>query len=273
MFLSRRIIQLSILLAVGYLTACAVLYISQESMLFPSDALNPMAESWRPNQPYAYEEMKLQTSKGLLYGILWRAPHAKGTVLYSHGNAENIAELQRFIPQFIRQGYNILIWDYRGYGLSTGKLDGQAGFLNDAESVYQWLNSRKDTGEVVFYGYSLGSGVALYLAHKHHGHKVLLEAAYDSLTAVAQDRFPIFPAKLILQYPMPAAQWVSDIHAPVRIVHGTGDTLILPDHAIALAKAAPNAALLLIKNGGHDGLSYSPQYAEWLSSALALRTP
>jgi pimeloyl-ACP methyl ester carboxylesterase len=229
-----------------------------------------MSESWQPSQPYPYKEMKLRSGKGLIYGVLWLAPNAKGTVLYSHGNGDNIADSQKSIPQFIKLGYNILIWDYRGYGRSTGKLDGQDGLLSDAESVYQWLNSRGYAGGIVLYGYSLGSGIALYLAHRHPGHEVLLEAAYDSLTSVAQDHFPVFPVKLILKYPMPAALWAADVIAPVLIVHGTRDTVIPPDHAVALAKVAPNAALTLIKDGGHYGLSNSPQYAGWLKRALLL---
>lgn len=241
---------------------------SQESLLFLKCFPAPMSESWRPSQPFPYEEMKLRTDKGLLHGVLWLAPNAKGTVLYSHGNAENIGVIQNVSARFVRQGYNILIWDYRGYGLSTGEFCGQAGLLADAESVYRWLAAHKDAGEIVLYGRSLGSGIALYLGHSHAGHKVLLEAAYDSLASVAQDHYPIFPTKFLIQYPMPAAQWAADIRAPIYIVHGTDDRLIPPEHPMALAKAAPNAKLTLIKGGGHNKLSNFAQYDEWLKSAL-----
>jgi hypothetical protein len=188
-------------------------------------------------------------------------------VLYSHGNAENIGVLQQVAPQFIEHGYNLMVWDYRGYGLSTGKLGGQAALLADAEDVYNWLILREDANKIVFYGRSLGSGVAVYLASKHPGHKVMLESAYDSLLAVGQDHNRIFPLRL-LKYPMPAALWVSGVSAPIYIIHGTSDHIIPVKHAIALAKAAPNATVTLIEGAGHNGLSHEPEYADWLSKGL-----
>jgi pimeloyl-ACP methyl ester carboxylesterase len=260
--------QLVILVSVLYLTACAVLYVEQESMLFPSNRAPHMAEQWKPRMPYPYEEMRIHSAKGLLYGVLWHAPNAKGTVLYSHGNGENIEISQKFVAQFIDRGYNVLMWDYPGYGLSTDELAGQKNILANAESVYQWLSTRKDAGNIVFYGYSLGSGFAVYLANKHPGHKVLLEAAYDSLTSVAQDHYPMFPAELILKYQMPSIEWVKGIPTKIYMVHGTEDRVIPIDHPEALAKAAPNASLTIIKALGHNGLSYTAQYAKWLTNAL-----
>ena len=227
-----------------------------------------MVDLWKPRTPYPYEVMRIHSEKGLLYGILWHAPHARGTVLYSHGNGENIEISQKFVPQFINRGYNVLIWDYRGYGLSTGELSGQENILADAESVYLWLSNRKDAGNIVFYGFSLGSGFSVYLANKHPGHKLLLEAAYDSLTSVAQEHYPMFPVTLILKYPMPSVEWVKNIPTKIYLIHGAEDLVIPIDHPKALAKAAPNASLTTIKGFGHNGLSYTPQYAEWLTNAL-----
>lgn len=96
-----------------------------------------MDKHWTSTAHYTYEVMGKRSEKGLLYGVLWHAPNAKGTVLYSQGNGDNIEFSQKFLPQFINRGYNILILDYRGYGLSTGELGGQASLLLDAESVYQ----------------------------------------------------------------------------------------------------------------------------------------
>jgi len=261
--------RLGILVSVLYLTACAVLYVEQESMLFPSNRTPRMAEQWKPRMPYPYEEMRIHSEKGLLYGVFWHAPKARGTVLYSHGNGENIEISQKFVTQFIDRGYNVLMWDYPGYGLSTDELAGQENLLAEAESVYQWLSTRKDTGNIVFYGFSLGSGFAVYLASRHPGHKLLLEAAYDSLTSVAQDHYPMFPATLILKYQMPSVEWIKGIPSKIYMVHGTEDRVIPIDHPKALAKAAPNARLIMIKGFGHNGLSYTAQYAKWLTNALA----
>jgi uncharacterized protein len=269
----RAIRRLVATAAVLYLTACGALYMKQESMLFPSRFAAPMAASWKPGIPYAYDEMRLRSARGLLYGVLWHAPNARGTVLYSHGNGEDLEVSQRFVAQFIERGYNVLIWDYRGYGLSTGELGGQAGLLADAESVYQWLSARKDAGNIVFYGRSLGTGFAVYLARMHPGHKVLLEAAYDSLASVAQDHYPLFPATLILRYPMPSIEWVKVIHTRIYMIHGTRDQVIPPSHPMALAKAATNATLTMIRGVGHNGLSYTARYADWLTDALRSRVP
>ncbi|OIQ81541.1 alpha/beta hydrolase family protein [mine drainage metagenome] len=245
----------------------------QESMLFPSGFAPLMTASWKPKIPYPYEEMRLRSARGLLYGVLWHAPHARGTVLYSHGNGEDLEVSQRFVAQFIERGYNVLIWDYRGYGLSTGELGGQAGLLADAESVYQWLSTRRDAGNIVFYGRSLGTGFAVYLASRHPGHQVLLEAAYDSLASVAQDHYPMFPATLILRYPMPSVEWVKTIPTRIYMIHGARDQLIPPSHPLALAQAASNASLVMIRGVGHNGLSYTARYADWLTDALRSMVP
>jgi pimeloyl-ACP methyl ester carboxylesterase len=260
--------RLSILIAALYLAACAALYVNQESMIFPSYFASPMALSWKQKTHFPYEEMRIHSKKGLLYGLLWHVPNAKGTVLYSHGNGENIDTSQNFVPLFINRGYNVLIWDYRGYGLSTGELGGQESLLLDAESVFQWLSNKKDTGNIVLYGRSLGTGFAVYLANKHPGHKVLLEAAYDSLTSVAQDHYPIFPALLILKYQMPSAVWAKSIPTKIYIIHGTDDQVIPIDHPKALANAAPNASLTLVKGMGHNDLSNTREYVKWLTDAL-----
>jgi hypothetical protein len=264
----NSISRLSIIVGLLYMTTCAGLYIKQESLLFPRDIPAPMSHAWKPSATYPHEEMKLVSNKGTLYGVLWRAPNAKGTVLYCHGNAENIGVSQMFVPQFIDRGYNVLIWDYRGYGLSTGELGNQESLLADAESVYQWLQARIGTGEIAFYGRSLGSGFAVYLGNKHPGHKVLLEAAYDSLSSVAQDHYPMFPAMLLLKYPMPSIAWAKGIPTKIYMIHGTDDHVIPPEHPEALAKAAPNASLTMVQGLGHNGLSYSKRYAEWLEKAL-----
>jgi len=261
----HKIIFLIILL---YIAACITLYIKQESLLFPTNYASTMVEPWKPKSHISYEEMRIRSPKGLLYGLLWHAPNARGTILYSHGNGEDIEDSQKFVPQFIDRGYNVLIWDYRGYGLSTGELGGQDSILADAESVYQWLLTEKSSKNIVFYGRSLGSGFAVYLAHKHPGHKVLLEAAYDSLNAVAQDQYPIFPATLILKYQMPSVEWVKNISTKIYMIHGTEDQVIQAAHPKILAKAAPNAILTMVKGIGHNGLSNTTTYNKWLAEAL-----
>ncbi len=260
--------KLGVMFVLLYMSACAVLYARQESMLFLSHYAPNMTASWKPRLSYAYDEMRLRSPSRELYGVLWHAPKARGTILYCHGNADNIESVQMVVPQFIEHGYNILIWDYRGYGLSTGQLTDQQELLADAESVYAWLSHRRDAGEIVFYGRSLGSGVAVYLAHKFPGHKALLEAAYDSLASVAQDHYPIFPASWILKYPMPSSEWVRTVRDKIFIIHGTEDHVIPLDHPKALAAAAPQASLTMLKGVDHNGLSFSPQYTDWLNRAL-----
>ena len=263
----RSLRRLAIMAAVFYLTACVALYAKQESILFPG-ASTPLVSSWQPEVGYPYEEMRLQSAKGLLYGVLWHAPDAKGTVLYSHGNGENIRNSQKYVSQFIAHGYNILIWDYRGYGLSRGEFGSQESMLADAESVYQWLSAKTGSKDIVFYGQSLGSGFAVYLAQKHPGHKVLLEAAYDNLTSVAQDHYPMFPATLILKYPMPSVEWVKGISTTIYMIHGSNDQVIPPRHPKALAKEAPSASLTMVQGMGQEGLRATLQYARWLVDAL-----
>jgi fermentation-respiration switch protein FrsA (DUF1100 family) len=244
---------LIVVAAIGYLGGLVVLFFEQRSLIFPI----PQAVRTAPAAagfPEA-EEHILTTDDGEKV-IVWHVPAKPGhaVVLYFHGNGDFLAGLFGRFREIIADGTGIVALSYRGYAGSSGHPSEQ-GLLRDAAAAYAFTSARYSADRIVFWGFSLGTGVAVALAAGQPVGRLILEAPYTSLADVAASRFPIFPVRLVMKDPFHSDERIARVTAPLLIMHGARDAtipIVFGERLFALARDPKQ--LVRFPEGGHNDL-------------------
>ena len=238
----------------------------------------------------AYEGVHFKARDGVeLYG--WFMPAkipALGTVLQLHGNAENISTHFASLAWMPARGFNVFIFDYRGYGASEGTPSLEGAQL-DIDAALQALLARNDIDRtrIVMYGQSLGGALAAYyVAHSSRREAiraVVIESAFSDYVDIAREKFAdhwiTWPFQWIPYLsvddrfsPLPAIAKISPI--PLLILHGDQDRTVPMRHGKILYDAAREPKQLWIVPGaGHIQTTGVPAVRDrlvaWLREALA----
>jgi pimeloyl-ACP methyl ester carboxylesterase len=177
---------------------------------------------------------------------------ATKTVLFFHGNAGNISHRLETIKIYNQLGFNFLIFDYRGFGISTGKPSEQGTYL-DADTVWQYLIDEKklDPEQIILAGRSLGGGVAAELAKKVRPALLILESTFTSMTEVSAKHYPFMPTSLIVKHEYETSLKLKDIHCPIVFAHSTNDEVIPFEHSQRNFAAANEPKQFITLRGGH----------------------
>ncbi|MBN1256511.1 MAG: alpha/beta hydrolase [Planctomycetes bacterium] len=245
-----RIIRIAVL---AYLGLCALAYIFQERLIFlPSSewVATPGGDA-----ELAYEDVTLTTADGVELSAWYiPSPHNRGVVLLCHGNAGNISHRMASIQVCNELGYNVLIFDYRGYGRSKGKPT-EEGTYQDAMAAWDYLVKAREfpPEKIVILGRSMGGGVATWLARETKPGGLILESCYTSMTAMAKKLFPWLPVKLILKHKYNNLEKLADVSCPVLVIHSQEDEIIPYEHGIKLFAAANGPKTLVTIFGDHNG--------------------
>lgn len=212
------------LAAIGYVGGLAALFLLQRSFLFPIPQTARAAPA-TAGFPQA-EEQVLTTVDGEKV-IVWHVPAKPGrpVVLYFHGNGDFLAGFFGRFRDLIADGTGIVALSYRGYAGSSGRPSEQ-GLLRDAAAAYAFASALYGADQIVAWGFSLGSGVAVALAAEQPVGKLILEAPYSSIADVAASAFPIFPVRLVMRDPFHSNQRIVRVKAPLLIMHGARDATI-----------------------------------------------
>ena len=212
----------------------------------------------------------------------------QGTILFLHGNAENISTHIMSVRWLPAQGFNVFLLDYRGYGASEGEPTAE-GVQEDVDAAMRTLLSRSDVDpdRIVVFGQSLGGAIAIYnVAHspyRSHIRGLAVESAFASYRDIVREKLAAFWLTWPLQYPL---SWlVSDRHSPVRsvaeispipllIMHGDRDPIVPVGDGRRLFDAAREPKQLWIVPGGghiqafqHQG--YRDRFVAWLEQVLS----
>src|SRR5262249_31203608 len=148
--------------------------------------------------------------------------------LMMHGNAGNITHRVDRITMWQRSlNVSVFVFDYRGYGRSTGQPN-EPGVYSDARAAYRWLTVTRGItpDDVVFFGESLGTAVALQLATEVTPRALILESPLTSAVEMGQRRFPWLPVWWIMRNRFASIEKIGRYHGPLLIIHGTQDTVI-----------------------------------------------
>ena len=250
-----------------YVVISVLLYYLQDYFLFKAEKLPPDFEFFYENQEI--EEYTIETRDGAtLNGLHFKINNPKGVVLYLKGNSKSIKGWGKFAVDFTRNGYDVVMLDYRGFGKSTGRRT-QKALKRDIQVVYNKLREQVSEKYIILYGRSLGSGLATKLASVNNPRMLILDAPYYSLTKVAARYAPFMPLSWLIKYPLPTYKWLKYVQCPIHIIHGTDDKLIPYKTSVKLSKIKPKQTkLYTVIGGGHKNLNNFESYHHMLTEIL-----
>jgi uncharacterized protein len=220
-----------------------------------------------------YESVPLETADGKRLGAWWipcRSP--RGVLLFCHGNGGNISALLESARIFNRLGLDLLVFDYRGYGESSGSPSEQ-GLYRDAEAAWNYLERVRGvpSQNIVVFGWSLGGSVAAWTSQAHRPGALILEGAFTSFQDAARDRVPGVFVTLFIPDQYPTKRYVARVQCPILIIHSRDDEVIPFRHGEVLFAAAPGVAEQLVTRGSHNRafLDSQPYYEAAIDSFLS----
>ncbi|XP_021731424.1 protein ABHD17B-like [Chenopodium quinoa] len=206
----------------------------------------------------------LDTKSGnKIVATFWKHPFARFTLLYSHGNAADLGQLQDlFIELRAHLRINIISYDYAGYGASTGK-PSEYNTYYDIEAVYHCLKREYNINQedLILYGQSVGSGPTLHLASRMTRLRgVVLHSAILSGMRV------LYPLKVTLWFDIfKNIDKIRHVTCPVLVIHGTSDEIVDLSHGKRLWELSKDKyEPLWVKGGGHCNLETYPEYIKHL---------
>lgn len=221
------------------------------------------------------EEHLLDVSDGVKL-VTWQAAAQPGqpTLLYFHGNAGGLVNRAGRFARYRAIGYGLFAVSYRGYSGSTGSPSESANF-GDAILAYEVLRGRGVAPEdIVVYGESLGSGVAVALAAQRKVGALVLDAPYTSIVDVAAGQYPFLPVRMLLTDRYESNVLIQHVGAPVLILHGARDSIIPVEMGRSLhALANEPKRLVIFPQGRHVDLDDHGAVQEvqtWVSEARTL---
>lgn len=262
-------LSVALALGLGYAGLVAIVFVAQDRLLyFPSAHLRvtPSDFGWTS------ESVSLPTDDGeTLHGWWLPADEERGVVLYCHGNAGNIGDRLPAVAGFHRLGLSVFLFDYRGYGRSTGT-PSEDGLYRDAEVAWRYLTDTRgiDPNRIIVLGRSLGGGVASHLAHRYRPAGLVLESTFTSVPDVAAHHYAFLPARLLARTRFDNLARVRDLDGPLLIAHSPDDEVIPFAHGERLYAAAGGAKSFLRSTGSHQGgpIFIDPRYRDTVEAFL-----
>ncbi len=251
--------------AAVYGLAVGALYVFQDQLIFPRGAAGDPAY----RLPAHAERITLQTEQDhRIVGYLIRAlGSGRGLVLGFTGNAWNAADCAVFLAQRLPD-YDVAVFHYRGYPPSEGE-PGEAALFADAELVHDTLVRGLSPERVYAVGFSLGSGVAAYLAAVRPLDGVVLVTPFDSIEALARQRYPLVPVRWLLKHPFRSDRHLADRDLPVAVLVARDDKVVPRQRSEALVRVLRRPVLYEVLPGSHSGIYDLPEIDRALRRALA----
>jgi fermentation-respiration switch protein FrsA (DUF1100 family) len=211
-----------------------------------------------------FEEVSVTTEDGETLGGWWidGDPPVIGHVLFCHGNGGNISDRVGTAASLAAAGLDVLLFDYRGYGTSTGSAD-EPGTYRDAHAAAAALlaHAGVDPGRIFYLGESLGGAVALQLATEAPPCGLILQSTFTSIRDVARRHYPFIPTRLVPDA-YPSVQRIGRLRTPLLVLHGERDETVPLDLGQALFDAAPEPKRMRVFPGlAHDISIASEEYA------------
>ena len=261
--------RLARLLLISYITVAVYAYGFSDRAILPAS-------------PSTYETLpgllQIPTPNGQTIAALYISnPAAKYTLLMSHGNGEDLGDLQSQIDDFKTMGFSVFAYDYRGYGKSQGS-PSVANVYEDSETAYQYLTQtlKIAPNRILLYGRSVGGGPSTALAARHASASAtepsiagtILESTFISTFRVT------IPIQILPYEKFPNQQNIRQTRPiPTLIIHGTNDSVIPYWHGQTLyATAQDPKQLFTVEGADHNNVSsvagenYARSIVQWLKT-------
>jgi fermentation-respiration switch protein FrsA (DUF1100 family) len=262
-----RVLALSGVFAVAlYLVSLIIFFVTQRSLLYyPSHTYATLREA-QANP--AFHEISVRTADGIDLKA-WYAPATSKsvTIVFFHGNADSLGTAAQIADPYIAAGYGFLLAEYRGYSGLPGKPT-ENGLYLDARTYLQGLKALGVTErDIVLYGHSLGTGVAVQMASEFRVGGLMLLAPYLSVPKMAHVSFPFFPSSLLALDRFDNEKKIGGLHMPLLIVNGSRDAVVPDSQGKKLYSLAndPKEFHSLANRGHNDSFDdFVPLSLDWL---------
>jgi len=229
------------------------LYVFQRHLLYFPDVARPELGNLAA---LGVREITLETADGLTL-LSWYVPPRddRPVIAYFHGNGGHIGYRAERLRWFARNGYGVLMAEYRGYGGNPGT-PSESGLIADGAAALDFLGGEGIApSRLVIYGESLGSGVAVPLAARRAVASLILEAPFTSVAEVAQYHYSFIPASAMVRDRFDSLAKIGDVKAPILVLLGERDRVVPLRFGQALFDAAlAPKELWLSREAGHEDL-------------------
>ncbi len=264
----KKIFRWVKVLALLYGIIGIALYYLQEKFLFHPVALS-RDYTYKFDVPFKEIDVPFNNTDTIsMVQFLPKDRVRKGVVLYFHGNRQNINRYASFANSFTKNGYEVWMEDYPGFGKSVGDRS-EKNLYFQALQLYRMAQSRYHEDSIIVYGKSFGTGIAAYVAVNSNCSRLLLETPYYSIPALFSCYAPVYPTSSLSTYKIPTNKYLAGAVMPVTIFHGTSDWVI-PYRCAARLKPLlkPADEFITIPGGTHHNLAEFDLYNQKLDSLL-----
>lgn len=249
----------------GYGSLCALTWLRQDGLIYFPDRTVRVTPS---DMGLTYEDLELTTADGERIHA-WHIPAADPQapwLLFCHGNAGNLSNRVERAMVLNRMGVNLLLFDYRGYGRSSG-VPSEAGLTRDAQACWNWIRERTGPERIVVMGESLGGGVASALAAENRPAGLILESTFTSAVDLGAELYPWLPVRMLSRNRFDTRSRLPRVGCPVLVLHSPEDETIPYAHGRALFEAASEPKQFADLVGGHNvgTLAQGPAYVATVS--------
>jgi len=211
---------------------------------------------WTP--PRGAQDCTIRTADGLELHGWWQPAHGAAPVLlWFHGNAGNVTYCAEMLGLLRGSGLSVLLVDYRGYGKSQGRPSEQGLYL-DGKAAYRYLVEERgiEPGQIVSYGHSLGSAVALHVALERPVAALILESPLASARAMARRIMPWVPVWPFVRSRLDNVGRIEHLKVPLLVIHGDRDGTVPLEQGRAVFEAAPGPKRFFTVRGADHNDSY-----------------
>ncbi len=191
------------------------------------------------------------------------SPRRRFAMLVCHGNGGNISHRLDLCRVLLGAGVNVLVFDYRGYGRSEGRLS-EEGTYRDAQAAYAWLRQQGFAPEnIIAFGESLGGGIASELAVREAVGGLVLQSTYTNIADIGAELFPWLPVRWLNTIKYDTVKKLARVRAPLLVMHSRNDGLIGYHHAEKNFAAANEPKMFWEINGEHNN-SLALDQGRWI---------
>ena len=220
----NNLINILLIFVVIYFLIVIFTYIFQRNLLY-----HPKINNYYGDKlivPIEKLKIKTQDNVELLSWYHEKNFKVNKTILFLHGNAGTLENRIEKINHFGNMKVNFLIIAWRGFSGNKGKPT-EKGLYEDANSAIKWLKSQGIAEkDIIFYGESLGTAVAIEIAQNKNFAGIILESPFTSMVDEGKDKYPFLPVKLLLKDKYESDQKIKNIKIPILIMHGVVDKIV-----------------------------------------------
>ena len=210
-----------------YVLLLTIVFFFQRNLLYHPSVDNYLKDQ-TTNKPTEIEKVKITTVDNIdLVAWFYNKNLEKfKTILFFHGNAGSLENRTYKLNHFKDLNVNFLIIAWRGFNGNKGK-PSEIGLYRDAKSAIQWLNLKGVTKEnIILYGESLGTGVAVEVAQNKNYAGIILESPFTSMVNMGQKYYPLFPVRFLLKDKFESYKKIKKVSAPILVIHGKVDKIV-----------------------------------------------